>query len=124
MAPVASSQNADLIAIRVTSWLTRSPEAASRDPRPPRATEESKGVPRHPKGAQKAPKGRPRHPKVSPRAPQRKPKAPKAVPKEGQGTAKETQKKPQAQYIYIYIYIYITKLPINRPSGRYVNIII
>ena len=24
-------------------------------------------------------------------------------------------------YVYIYIYIYIYKLPINRPSGRYVN---
>ena len=73
---------------------------------------------RGPKGGPKGSKGAQRTPRESPRAPQRVkteakvgPGGAKSVPK----TPKGSQRKPKGK-------IYIKKLPINRPSGRYVNL--
>ena len=71
---------------------------------------EPKGIPKGTKGAQRTPKGSPRAPKGVKRRPksaQGKPKALQRHPKEAKGSQREK--------------IYIKKLPINRPSGRYVT---
>ena len=63
----------------------------------------------HPKGGQ-------RHPKVGPKETQGLPKESKgdqSRPKGSQRRSKDTQRKPKGKDIY-------QKLPINRPSGRYV----
>jgi hypothetical protein len=80
-----------------------------------------KGGPRHPKGSQReakvAPKGAqgtPKGAKGRPKSPQREPKAPQREPKGAQSRPKGNQKDPKSTH-------YINKLPINRPSGRYVK---
>ena len=69
--------------------------------------------PKHPHGPLEAvgdPTGAPRRPKGS----QRGPEAPQREPKGGQSRPKGNQKDPKSTH-------YINKLPINRPSGRYVK---
>ena len=67
VAPVASSKNADLIAIRGTSELATSPgtgdpEAGQREPKGAQG-----GTPKEPKGTPKEPKGTPKEPKGAPK---------------------------------------------------------
>ena len=86
-------------------FLTQS--QPKRDPRQPKAPQgDPTGAPGRPKGVQRTAKG-------SPRAPQREPKEPKVGPKEAKGTPKGPKGSQRDK-------IYIKKLPINRPSGRYV----
>ena len=70
---------------------------------------EAKGTPKETKGVQRTPKGVERTPKGSPRSP----KGVKRKPKSAQGRPKALQRSQREK-------IYIKKLPINRPSGRYV----
>ena len=70
---------------------------------------EAKGAPKGTKGAQRTPKGAQRTPKGSPRVP----KGVKRASKSAQGRPKVLQTSRREK-------IYTKKLPINRPSGRYV----
>ena len=70
---------------------------------------EAKGTPKGTKGAQRTPKGAQRTPKGSPRVP----KGVKRASKSAQGRPKALQRSQREK-------IYTKKLPINRPSGRYV----
>ena len=75
------------------------PKGAKGSPRP---SQRAKGSPRHPKGSQKEPKGT-----------QREPEGAQSHPKGSQRHPKDIQGKSKGQDLYF-------KLPINRPSGRYV----
>jgi len=68
----------------------------------------SKGTPKGPKGRPKGAQGLPNESKRNPKSVPGAPKALKRHPKAAKGSQREK--------------IYIKKLPINRPSGRYVNI--
>ena len=71
----------------------------------------------HPKGAQGHSKGDQEHLKgaqVCAKEAQGDPKAALGHPKEAQGRTKESQREPRQPKMY-------KKLPINRPSGRYVS---
>ena len=76
-----------------------------------------------PKGPQKAAEGRPRALQREPKEPKGHPKAAQGLPKESKGvkrTPKSTQGKPKTVKRSPKEKIYSEKLPINRPSGRYV----
>ena len=80
-----------------------------------------KGCPKRPKGGPRAGQRDPKAPKGTPRGSPRSPQRVKTEAKVGPGGAKGVpktpkggQRKPQGKIIYI------KKLPINRPSGRYV----
>ena len=73
-----------------------------------------------PKAAQGHSKGNHRTPKVAQREPKGSQKSQKE-PKVGPGTAKGAPKTPKGSQRKPKGKIYIKKLPINRPSGRYVN---
>ena len=83
-------------------------------------------VPGWPKGAQRPAKGSPRASQKEPQEPKGRPKGAQGLPKESkrrpksaQGTPKALQRHPkEAKGEDIY-----QKLPINRPSGRYVNVV-
>ena len=86
-------------------------------------------APRGPQGHRKAPKRRPTAPQESPRAPQRSPRASQGGPRGSQrslrapqGSAKAPQREPNGCKEGPSNSKYIAKLPINRPSGRYVNL--
>jgi hypothetical protein len=87
------------------------------------------GHPRAPKRRPTAPQGSPRAPQGSPRAPQRSPRASQGGPRGSQrslrapqGSAKAPQREPNGCKEGPSNSKYIAKLPINRPSGRYVNL--
>ena len=76
-----------------------------------------------PKESQREPKGRPKGPKGAQRTPRGSPRAPQRVKTEakvGPGGAKGVPKAPKGGQRKPKGKIYIKKLPINRPSGRYV----
>ena len=76
-----------------------------------------------PKGPQRAAEGRPRALQREPKEPKGHPKAAQGLPKESKGvkrTPKSTQGKPKTVQRSPKEKIYSEKLPINRPSERYV----
>ena len=95
-----------------------SPRRAKGTPRAPQdAPKRTKGTPKDgqmgPKGTQKGAKGSQRAPKGSQRAPTGSQKERKGTQKGARGSPKSAPRKPKGQDLYF-------KLPINRPSGRYV----
>ena len=88
----------------------KGPKGTQKEPKG--TPKELKGTPKGPKGIPKEPKGTPKEPKVSPKAAKDTSKTPKGSPKGSQGA----QSRPKAGQRHLYI----NKLPINRPSGRYV----
>jgi hypothetical protein len=90
------------------------------------------GTPRSPKVAQKTPNGTPREPKAiprDPRVPQRIPRASQGGPRGSQrsprapqGSAEAPQREPNGGKGSPSNSKYMRKLPINRPSGRYVKL--
>ena len=103
-------------------WGSHGPKGSPK--RPQGSQREPKSAPSHPRGAQGALKGSHEHPKGSQRESKGTPKGtkrwpkkaketPKDIPKRAKGSPKSPQRRPKD---------YIDKLPINRPSGRYVII--
>ena len=106
-----------------------------REPRAPqRETKGAKGIPKGDKGSPRAPdKGTPKGDKGSQRHPSR-PQGvpqvlrdgkvePKAIPKGAKGSPRTFHSKPKEPHRHpreASGALYISKLPINRPSGRYV----
>ena len=82
--------------VRDSQWEPKGAEREPKAPKPP-----TRG-PTSARDSEVDSKGTPKGAKGFPRSPQRKPKAPKRHPREASGAS------------------YICKLPINRPSGRYV----
>ena len=86
-----------------------------------RCPKTTKGTPkdgqREPKGTPKGAKGSQREPKVGPKAAKGTPKTPTGSPKGSQRESQGAQSRPKGGQRPNYI----NKLPINRPSGHYVN---
>ena len=98
----------------LTQWGSMGPEAPQREP---------KDTPKERKKPKVGPKEPQRTPSGSQRVPQRRLRRPKSAPREPQGTPKQRKKTkvgPKGPQMGGRGRFYIKKLPINRPSGRYV----
>ena len=115
---VNNSKNADFAAIYDTSALARSPNRACHPMGPPHGPPGAQGAPNGPQRCPKTATGSPKAGPRGPKAPQREPKGdqsrPKSVPMGSQRWPKTAKGSPGGPN-------YMNKLPINLPSGRYVN---
>ena len=98
----------------VSPWPRLGPDEAPGQPW--KALPEAKGTPMDGQRSPRAPQRSQKEPKVSPKAAKGTSKTPKGSPKGSQREPQGAQSRPKGSQRHLYI----NKLPINRPSGRYV----